>query len=190
MGMGMGMVISHLKIGDLADSPFPTFQFSSLMNLSTQDVEELKQKFRERVKAKFTPFDRSHNNTCDEREFATIFKSLGLAPTEEETIQLLNECREDEPSSFLLYDKVEPVLVNALLDNYTQGLYSPPTNEQLLKAFQVLDPERKGFIETDVLRELLTSTGEPFRSKELEDFFGIAEEDGIIDYQAYIDKLL
>ncbi|KAL0222185.1 hypothetical protein RCL1_002039 [Eukaryota sp. TZLM3-RCL] len=157
--------------------------------MSQSELESLKEKFRERIKSKFDPFDRSRNGSCDEREFGTILRSLGLAPSEEELARLLQDCRDDEPSSFLLYERVEMVLIQALLDHQLRGHYKMPSDEDILQAFQVLDPQKKGFIEADVLREYLSSMGEPFRYKELDDFFSVSEFNGLVEYKAYIRKL-
>ena len=70
-------------------------------------------------------------------------------------------------------------------------LYQPDTNETLLVAFKVLDQEKKGYIEADVMRELLITKGTPFREKELEAFMSVAKdsETGRIYYEDYIALL-
>ncbi|KAL0246223.1 hypothetical protein GEMRC1_007436 [Eukaryota sp. GEM-RC1] len=157
--------------------------------VSQTEIDELTARFKDRVKSIFEPFDRSRNGCCDERELGSILKALGLAPTEEEVVQLLQDCREDEPSSYLLFDKVEPVLINALLDHHLKAMYKFPSEDELLQAFYVFDPDRKGFIDSNILREKLLSEGEPFRGKEMEDFLSFADSSGIIDYRSYVQKI-
>lgn len=102
--------------------------------------------------------------------------------------------QEDEPSTFVTYDRFEKKMLEVLYTNE----YEPDTDETLLAAFrvrnrqtmafcsivlwsstvviacvvisynQVIDVEQKGFIEADVMRELLITKGTPFREKEME----------------------
>jgi Ca2+-binding EF-hand superfamily protein len=55
----------------------------------------------------------------------------------------------------------------------------------------VLDPNRLGYIPADVMRELLTTKGTPFREKEIEGFMSRAKdlETGNIYYEDYVALL-
>ncbi|KAE8976543.1 hypothetical protein PR002_g25285 [Phytophthora rubi] len=59
--------------------------------------------------------------------------------------------------------------------------YEPDADETLLAAFRVIDTEKKGYIEAEVMRELLTTRCTPFREKEME---------GRIYYEGYIALLI
>lgn len=98
--------------------------------------------------------------------------------------------QEDEPSTFVTYERFEKKMLEVLFTNE----YEPDTDEILLAAFRVrsrstvnshdmervsrtdrererqqaIDTEQKGYIEADVMRELLTTKGTPFREKEME----------------------
>lgn len=64
------------------------------------------------------------------------------------------------------------------------------TEEKLLKAFQVFDPEGQGFIPTDKLTEVLTTLGKPLTSRELGELLAIAETvKGEVRYQQFINAL-
>lgn len=55
----------------------------------------------------------------------------------------------------------------------------------------IVDSANKGYIAADVLEELLTAKGTPFRPKELENFFNVAKEPetGHIYYEDYVALL-
>lgn len=72
--------------------------------------------------------------------------------------------QEDEPSTFVTYDRFEKKMLEVLYTNE----YEPDTDETLLAAFRVLDADKKGYMDADVMRELLISKGTPFRDKEIE----------------------
>lgn len=72
--------------------------------------------------------------------------------------------QEDEPNTCITYEKFQSKMIQVLTTNE----YAPDTDDQLLAAFRVLDPEKRGYIETDVMRELLATKGTPFREKELD----------------------
>ncbi|RLN43896.1 hypothetical protein BBJ28_00013971 [Nothophytophthora sp. Chile5] len=72
--------------------------------------------------------------------------------------------QEDEPSTFVTYDRFEKKMLEVLYTNE----YEPDSDETLLAAFRVIDTEKKGYIEAEVMRELLTTKGTPFREKEME----------------------
>ena len=95
--------------------------------------------------------------------------------------------QEDEPSTFVTYGRFEKKMLEVLYTNE----YQPDTDETLLVAFKVLDQEKKGYIEADVMRELLITKGTPFREKELEAFMNVAKdsETGRIYYEDYIALL-
>ena len=52
--------------------------------------------------------------------------------------------------------------------------YEPNPAEHLLAAFRVLDPDGKGFIKIDVMKELLCTKGITLRTREWELFHSFA----------------
>ena len=68
----------------------------------TEQVIELKKKIRER----FGVFDREERNACDVREVGTIIRSLNVYPTEKQLQRWIHEIEEEEPTGFIVYDKV------------------------------------------------------------------------------------
>ena len=68
----------------------------------TEQVIEIKKKVREA----FSVFDREGRNACDVREVGTIIRSLNIYPTEKQLQRWIHEVEEEEPTGFILYEKV------------------------------------------------------------------------------------
>ncbi|KAJ0409669.1 hypothetical protein P43SY_008541 [Pythium insidiosum] len=98
------------------------------------------------------------------------------------------QMQEDEPSTFVTYDRFEKKMLEVMYTNE----YAPDTDETLLAAFRVIDTEKRGYIEADVMRELLITKGTPFREKEMEAFLSVAKDPqtGRIYYEDYIALLM
>jgi len=52
--------------------------------------------------------------------------------------------------------------------------YEPDDPKTLIAAFKILDPENKGFIDVETMKNLLTTKAIPFHPEELEDFLKFA----------------
>jgi hypothetical protein len=68
----------------------------------TEQVIEIKKKVRDA----FSVFDREGRNACDVREVGTIIRSLNIYPTEKQLQRWIHEVEEEEPTGFILYEKV------------------------------------------------------------------------------------
>nr|XP_012228189.1 PREDICTED: EF-hand calcium-binding domain-containing protein 2-like isoform X3 [Linepithema humile] len=70
--------------------------------------------------------------------------------------------------------------------------FKPAEPEELLKAFQLLDPENRGYIMKDDLEKSIMEIGEPFTKEEVADMMAIAcdVETGKINYEHYINLLI
>lgn len=69
--------------------------------------------------------------------------------------------------------------------------FKPAEPEELLKAFQLLDPENRGYIMKDDLEKSIMEIGEPFTKEEVADMMAVAcDETGKINYEHYINLLI
>ena len=68
----------------------------------------------------------------------------------------------------------------------------PDSGDMLLQAFRTIDSDNTGYISAEVVEELLTTRGTPFRPKELEAFMLVAKdaETGNIYYEDYVALLM
>ncbi|KAA3670042.1 uncharacterized protein DEA37_0001266 [Paragonimus westermani] len=62
------------------------------------------------------------------------------------------------------------------------------SEEELLKAFAVLDPEKRGYITVSEMESLMANEGEPFSSDEMEEMLAAATDlsKGKIIYREYV----
>eukprot|EP01006_Ploeotia_vitrea_P010870 TRINITY_DN28678_c0_g1_i1.p1 TRINITY_DN28678_c0_g1~~TRINITY_DN28678_c0_g1_i1.p1 ORF type:complete len:212 (-),score=14.24 TRINITY_DN28678_c0_g1_i1:47-682(-) len=166
-----------------------------------------KAKTLHKIREAFKLFERDNNGTCDVREVGTIVRSLGLNPTELQLRNLLEEIEEDEPTGFIRIEKFEEVLMPILLTSeyrpklrktdaegkIEQGaeLMVRHAEDVILQAFEMLDTDKKGYLDSEHLKELLTAQGEPFSNEEVIELLNAAAdpETGFIKYDDYVASL-
>ncbi|KAM4812647.1 dynein regulatory complex protein 8 isoform 4-T4 [Urocitellus parryii] len=108
--------------------------------------------FHKKIKEAFEVFDHESNNTVDVREIGTIIRSLGCCPSEGELHDLLAEVEEEEPTGYIRYEKFLPVMTKVLLERR----YRPIPEDVLLRAFEVLDSAKRGFLTKEELIKYMT----------------------------------
>ncbi len=102
---------------------------------------------------------------------------------------IIDKVADDEPSDYIKYEKFEPYMLQVLMTNE----FEPASAERLLDAFKILDPQGLGYVRKDVMHQLLTTRGIPFRFKEHEDFkiFAVSAKDpDKIYYEDYVARLI
>ena len=62
---------------------------------------------------------------------------------------MITEIEEEEPTGFIRFEKFERMMSRILLENQ----YPRDSEDKLLRAFRTLDPDNKGYIEADKLRD-------------------------------------
>ncbi|XP_008266388.1 dynein regulatory complex protein 8 isoform X2 [Oryctolagus cuniculus] len=149
-----------------------------------REVAELQKK----IKEAFEVFDRESNNTVDVREIGTIVRSLGCCPSEGELHDLIAEVEEEEPTGYIRYEKFLPVMTKVLLEKR----YRPIPEDVLLRAFEALDPAKRGFLTKEELIKYMTEEGEPFSQEEMEEMLAatIDPETNAIHYKDYITTMM
>ncbi|XP_011368389.1 EF-hand calcium-binding domain-containing protein 2 [Pteropus vampyrus] len=144
--------------------------------------------FHKKIKEAFEVFDHESNNTVDVREIGTIVRSLGCCPNEGELHDLIAEVEEEEPTGYIRFEKFLPVMTNVLLERR----YRPVPEDILLRAFEVLDPAKRGFLSKEELIKYMTEEGEPFSQEEMEEMLSAAidPESNSIHYKDYITMMV
>jgi len=84
-----------------------------------------------------------------------------------------------------MYQKMVNITVTTLFIIYSVLRFKPAEPEELLKAFQLLDPENRGYIMKDDLEKSIIEIGEPFTKEEVADMMAVAcdPETGKINYE-------
>lgn len=144
--------------------------------------------YQKKVKEAFEVFDHEENGTVDVREIGTIVRSLGCCPSEGELQDLLAEVEEEEPTGYIRYEKFLPVMIKVLQEKR----YRPIPEDVLLRAFEVLDPNKHGYLSKDELVKYMTEEGEPFSQEEMEEMLSAAIDPvaNVIYYKDYITMMV
>ena len=62
--------------------------------------------------------------------------------------------------------------------------------ERLIKAFQTFDGNDSGRVNTEAMRVLLTTLGNPLNKEEISEFLADADEDGTVDYRKFVNTVI
>ena len=117
-------------------------------------------------------------------EIGTCLRYLNLNPTQSQVKKIEEECGFD----FIDYEKFESVVLKILITNtYGDEMMIRDNEDTILRAFEVLDPEKTGYIESDKLVHLLEQYGEPFNTEEIKELLNAAEdpENHMIRYEEF-----
>lgn len=156
---------------------------------SAEKAEEIKRK----LKASFTVFEletKDKRGMCDEREVPTIVRSLGLNPSQEQLRDIITEVRgDDNATGYVDYARFEKVMLRVMTEQMNE--YTRDTEEKLLRAFRAFDPEGKGYIDGEWLKNLCMTRGDAFRPEEATNMLGAAADEatGHIYYEDFVELL-
>lgn len=128
----------------------------------------------------FSKFDRDRSGTIESKELKEVMRSCGLQPTNENVEELLRSVDTDNNGK-IEYEEFMHIMAKRILE--TDG------KAELEKAFELFDPDQKGYIDVEETTRLLTEVGKPFSDAELRHFLGTAkaDKDGRIDREAFLD---
>ena len=120
------------------------------------NMEKVKQQefYKHLLKEAFSIIDLDKKGIIDRKEVSYIMRYLLQFPSEAQIRDyIIDKLEGDEPSDYIKYERFEPYMLEVLMTNE----YEPNPAEHLLAAFRVLDPEGKGYIRKDVMKQLLTN---------------------------------
>ncbi|XP_048457327.1 dynein regulatory complex protein 8 [Rhincodon typus] len=98
-------------------------------------------------------------------------------------IQMHKEVEEEEPTGYIQLEKFLPMMTRVLLERK----YRPQPEDVILRAFEVLDQTKKGYLTQEELTKYLTEEGEPFTQEEMEEMLSAAvdPEKNVIFYKDF-----
>ncbi|XP_077569180.1 dynein regulatory complex protein 8 [Stigmatopora nigra] len=117
-----------------------------------------------KIRAAFEAFDYQANGTVDVREIGTIIYSLGRFPTQADLHNFIAEVEEDQ-TGYIHLDRFLPAMTGILVEHK----FPPISEDVLLQAFEVLDEEKKGYLDPDDLSQYLMEEGEVFTQEEMDE---------------------
>eukprot|EP00668_Euglena_longa_P011519 GGOE01013925.1.p1 GENE.GGOE01013925.1~~GGOE01013925.1.p1 ORF type:complete len:183 (+),score=54.99 GGOE01013925.1:77-625(+) len=150
------------------------------------------QQIKTDIEKAFSLFERDNSRTCDVTEMGTIVRALGLNPTEAQIIAMVEEIEETPPTGYVHYAKFAALMKQILLTGEFRGaMMARPSEAAVLQAFEMLDPHGTGYLDGEMMRELLTTAGEKFGPDEVSEFLNAAcdPETGQIHYDDYVALL-
>ncbi|XP_041633690.1 dynein regulatory complex protein 8 [Cheilinus undulatus] len=156
------------------------------MAVDKQNADVVLSDIHKKIKSAFESFDYQLNNTVDVREIGTIIYSLGCFPSQADINNFIAEV-EDEQSGFVHLERFLPAMTKVLMENK----FPPIPKDLVLQAFEVLDKQKKGYLDAEELTKYLTQEGEVFNQNEMDEMlFAFADpEKNIINYKDLIDQL-
>ncbi|XP_038074275.1 dynein regulatory complex protein 8-like [Patiria miniata] len=148
-----------------------------------ESAESLLAETQKKISDAFDIFDHESNKTVDVREVGTIIRSLNCCPSEGELHDLLAEMEEEEPTGYIRFDRFLQTMTEVLMARK----FKPSPEDQLQKAFEVLDTDKKGYLTVEELTKCMTEEAEPFTQEELEEMLSAAvdPDKGVILYKDY-----
>ncbi|XP_045165572.2 neo-calmodulin-like isoform X3 [Mercenaria mercenaria] len=126
----------------------------------------------------FKLFDKDGDGAISTKELATVMRSLGQNPTEQEIRQMVKMVDADNDGE---------VDFDEFMKLIARKLQSVDIEEEILEAFRVFDKDGNGSISKDELRFAITTLGEKVKENELDDLMRAADlnGDGQINYSEF-----
>jgi len=119
-----------------------------------------------------------------------VVRSLGFNPTQAQLRGILQEVRDpDVDTGYVQYDRFEKCMLRIVTEKQMEFLRD--NEDKLLRAFKAFDPDDKGFIDPDYLKDVLTSRGDAFREEEVKELMSAAidSKTGNIFYEDFAEVL-
>lgn len=125
-------------------------------------------------KEAFTMIDQDRDGIISQDDLAAIYQQIG---------------REPDPKSLkaLLSEAPDKLNFTAFLQIFGEKLHGTDSEQTLRDAFQMFDPERKGVLGEEYVKDLLMNVGDQFSKDEIKQTWKEAPiEGGNLDYQKFV----
>ena len=92
-------------------------------------------------------------------------------------------------TGYVQYDRFEKCMLRIVTEKQMEFLRD--NEDELLRAFKAFDPDDKGYIDPDYLKDVLTSRGDAFREEEVKELMSAAVDSktGNIFYEDFAEVL-
>ncbi|XP_045441552.1 myosin regulatory light chain 2, ventricular/cardiac muscle isoform isoform X2 [Pipistrellus kuhlii] len=121
----------------------------------------------------FTIMDQNRDGFIDKNDLRDTFAALGRVNVQNEEI---DDMIKEAPG---------PINFTVFLTMFGEKLKGADPEETILNAFKVFDPEGKGVLKADYIKEMLTTQAERFSNEEIDQMFAAFPPDvtGNLDYK-------
>ncbi|GBM91873.1 Dynein regulatory complex protein 8 [Araneus ventricosus] len=136
----------------------------------------------------FEVFDEDRKGKAKIKHLGTIIRAMGRVPSQYELEEMSSEIEDKEYPGYFRLEKLLPPLTKILMKDQ----WKPASKEEIIKAFRVLDSDRKGYLEAEQLRKLFLQHGDKFPEEAVQIFLDNATADptGKINYKEYSEQLV
>ena len=129
----------------------------------------------------FDMFDVGKKGYLDKEDVKKLFKHYTVRVTDEDLDAAFKDADADGDK------KIEAM---EFINMMTGKMKANATEEKLMEAFKVFDPEEKGFVDAKELQEALLNIGEPCTNKEVAELFQVAQtQEGNIRYELFVQSV-
>jgi calmodulin len=144
-------------------------------NLTEEQIAEFKEAF--------LIFDKDGDGSISIKELATVMRSLGQSPTEQELQNMIDEVDEDG---------IGTIDFKEFLGLMAKKMEDKDSENDLVDAFKGFDIDGNCFISALELKYVLANTGEKLSEEEIEEIIRETDTDGdgFIDYREFIRILM
>merc|ERR1711978_309138 len=142
----------------------------STSNVFSQFEQQQIQEFKEA----FQMIDADRNGIITVGDLKATYASLGVRNIDQDELEKMI-CEAGAPINFTIF-----------LSMLADKLHGTDSEDVILKAFKVFDPENKGTVHKDYIAQVLKTNADRFNDDEMTQMFSLAEpnEEGMVDYKA------
>jgi len=148
----------------------------TITNSNSMDEESLNQ-----IKESFLLFDQNNDGYITKQELATLLRALGKNLTD---LEINNLITNNEIQNNSIDFDTFIIIINQIIPKDTQN--------DLLNAYELFDPENNGFIKVNEFKHIMTNLGEKLNTNEIENIIKDLDpqNEGKIYKNIFIETLL
>nr|XP_010917630.2 calmodulin [Elaeis guineensis] len=157
--------------------------FLSLLFLDSGVMDILTEEQISEFQEAFCLFDKDGDGCITLEELATVIRSLGQNPTEEELQDMISEVDANGNGT---------IEFGEFLSLMARKMKETDAEEELKEAFKVFDKDQNGYISANELRNVMINLGEKLTDEEVEQMIREADidGDGQVNYEEFVRMMM
>ena len=113
----------------------------------------------------------------DVRDAGTIIRASGINITEAQLMEIIEQVEDPESTGTLSSHALKRTILKILITNDLNGTIIVRNDEaRIIRAFETLDQEKRGYLDAEFLREVMTSMGDRFSTEEVAEMISASAE--------------
>lgn len=160
-----------------------------LLYIPPEREERRRKHYEEKLADILTLFEHEDRKGVIEiRDVGTVIRGVGLNPSEAVVLRVIETVEEPESTGFISVAKLSQVVMSMAMTGQFEGnIQARESESSIIAAFEMLDRDRKGYIEASYLKEVLVTMGEKFNNEEMLEMINAASdpETGHVYYEDF-----